>query len=384
MVLLPVFSMAQIKHDYLISRMNASVLLEDTVLTNLWGYGRYNTGTAIRITLPGPLLRYYTNDSVVIHFWNDSPEHHTIHLHGLDANQANDGVPSTSFPILQNDSTTYSFKALYPGTYLYHCHVTTTLHLAMGMYGMLVVDHPNNLMYQNGPGYNKDYAFLSSDMDRSWNDMPTSPGPFHEYEANYFMVNGKSGLQLFTDTSQIMRINAGDSVLLRLANVGYTISEYCFPIGTNPVIHMSDGRVLPSPVPIDTLKIYPGERYSILLKPTTFIADYICVSYIDMFNDNQLGTNFIGINQNYHPNSVYEMEISDWKIFPNPTENIIFIESNQYKENERIYFYNIQGQLVYTYKLSSTIEKIDLSFLESGIYILKSDQREKAYKLIVK
>ena len=87
-------------------------------------------------------LTYTEGESVQLNFTNPSPESHH-HLHGLDVDQANDGVPGTSFLVTTGDDATYSFDADYPGTFLYHCHVTTTLHLTMGMYGMVLVTRPD-------------------------------------------------------------------------------------------------------------------------------------------------------------------------------------------------------------------------------------------------
>ena len=52
------------------------------------------------ISIPGPLLEFGEGDSVTLILNNYSQgAPHTIHLHGLDANQANDGVPELSFLI---------------------------------------------------------------------------------------------------------------------------------------------------------------------------------------------------------------------------------------------------------------------------------------------
>ena len=108
--------------------MDGTFLSEDGTYTPYWGFGEFNPNlTNQRITLPSPLLIYDLNDSVYLKLHNLSPETHTIHLHGLDVTQINDGVPSTSFGVLFNDSAIYKFKAKHPGTYLYHCHVQTRI-----------------------------------------------------------------------------------------------------------------------------------------------------------------------------------------------------------------------------------------------------------------
>lgn len=367
-LLISSLSVGQIVHDYVVSQMNGITIMEDGTFVPIWGYGRYNHGGQLSANLPGPFLRYNYNDSVNIHFWNNSAEDHTIHLHGLDANQANDGVPSTSIAIDPQDSIVYKFRAEYTGTYLYHCHVTTTLHLTMGMYGMLVVDYPGNLLYQNGPGYNKEYAYLYSDMDRTWNFTPTSPGPFYLYDPTDFLLNGLQGTQLFTDATQIINAAPNDSILIRVGNVGYTISEYVFPEEMNASIEMSDGRPAPSPLEKDTLKVYPGERFSILLRPTSAYNGYIEVNSIDMFNDSVLYTNYIGINEPYHPTGIIDNSRKvDWSIYPNPNNGAFTIELSQ---SGQYNVYNIDGRLVKTFSLEAGSNQINLDNVENGVYFI--------------
>jgi plastocyanin len=373
LIILPLGVYSQVVHDYIFSGLNATVTLYDSSTTNFMGFGRYNTGTATNITFPGPLLRYNAGDSLAIHFRNDDTDKHTIHLHGLDVNQVNDGVPFTSFSIASGDSFIYNFVPNYPGVYLYHCHVATVFHLPMGMYGMIVIDYPGNLLYSGGPGYNKEYDFLSSDMYRFWNDNPTSPGLFYEYNPDYFFINGLSNQQLFADTSQIINASPGDSILLRLANIGYTMVEYVFPFGSNATVHMSDGRVLPNVISLDTLKIYPGERYSVLLKPTTAISSFITVNVYDMFLNNLLGTNLIGINKFNFPTHVEEISSnSDWKIYPNPFTDELHID-RPYKKYENVTLSDMSNREILRFQLKGKSTIISLNFLKKGRYILKCE-----------
>lgn len=362
------YGLSQVSHSYVASKMNGVLANEDGTMIPIWGYGNYSGGIIDTITLPGPLLRYNYDDSVNIHFWNDSPENHTIHLHGLDASQANDGVPTTSVAIGPNDSLTYRFKAKHSGTFLYHCHVTTTLHLTMGMYGMLVVDYPGSLLYQNGPGYNKEYTYLYSDMDRTWNFSPISPGPFYLYDPTDFYLNGLSGTQLFDDTTQIIRIYPQDSVLLRLANVGYTIVEYIFPSLMNSTIEMSDGRPAPSPLSKDTLRIYPGERYSVVMRPEFMHYGYVEVNSINMFTDSLLHTNYIGINEQFHPTGIEQNQnLANWNVYPNPNSGSFTIEL---MEQGDYHIYSVSGKLIEQLSLQAGRHQIELNKLDNGIYFI--------------
>ncbi len=102
---------------------------------------------------PSPVIRVEQGDTIWIQLENTHYFPHTIHLHGVDhpwidsAGEGNDGVPQTSDKfVLPGQSKTYEIRPRQPGTFVYHCHVQTHVHLAMGLVGMLVVEEnrPNN------------------------------------------------------------------------------------------------------------------------------------------------------------------------------------------------------------------------------------------------
>lgn len=382
--LFPILNLkSQIVEDHLVSKMDGTLLLDDlSTYVNYWGFGQYIINSQNKPSFPGPLLTYKENDSVHLWLHNLSPEDHTIHLHGLDVSQAYDGVPTTSFAVNSQDSTVYKFLCTHPGTYLYHCHVLTTLHLSMGMYGMIVVHHAiPNLLYNNGPGFNKEYNYLFSDMYKQWNINPTSPGEFYDFNADYFMVNGLSSYQLLEDSSQLIQYNQGDSIALRLANVAYSKIKLIFPLGCNPTIYMSDGRVLPNHFSTDTLNIFPGERYSIVLNPDPGMLDSIDVSYFKLTTNEHIGQNFIGILENQSFSNFQENEnISVPCIYPNPANEQLTIKSNS---EQNLIIIDINGKIIVNKKLINGINKLNTSSLNNGAYMLYFVEERKTNKLII-
>jgi len=357
----------------LVSEMLLTHTLDDGSTTQYWGYGTVNGNGSHSMSLPGPLLEINKGDTVVINFYNDSPEDHTIHLHGLDVNQANDGVPTTSFAVNSQQTATYTFVAKYAGTYLYHCHVLTTLHLTMGMYGMITVNNypDSTLIFTGGPSYNRKYEFLTSDMDLSWNNNTLSIPPMYTFKSNYFMVNGLSGNQLLNSTNNTVIANDGDSVLLRLGNIAYSKVRFIFPPSLNAVAYMSDGRVLPQSFSCDTLEINAGERYSVLLTPSgTVLPQNITVEYYEARNNNLEHTNYITVSSNLNTNDVLNNEFT---VFPNPT--ISEFKFNTLLTQHILKIYDLTGKEVYQQPITQYSSLIDISSLSNGIYILKYNQQ---------
>jgi len=361
----------------MVTEMLQTITLDGGDETQFWGYGLVNGNGSYTTSLPGPTLILSQGDSIYINMFNDSPEDHTIHLHGLDVGQLNDGVPATSFAVDPQQTVTYAFKANYAGVYLYHCHVLTTLHLTMGMYGMIVVKNsPNpNLIFTNGPSFNKEYNFLTSDMDRTWNDNTLSIPPMYRFKADYFMVNGKSGNQLYTNNTDQVQSYVGDTTVLRLANIAYSQVRYVFPPELNAKAYMSDGRVLPQAFNCDTLIVNAGERYTIVLIPDENINDDILVEYYEARNGDLVHTNHIKLNGDL---SVLENNVNNLDIYPNPvSENLTFRTLSLGSE---LKIYTLSGHLVEVFTITSYSTNINTSGFNSGVYIMK--YQDKALKMI--
>jgi nitrite reductase (NO-forming) len=107
-------------------------------------------------TVPGPTLRFKEGDNVTIHLINLDPKriYHTVHLH-VDHAAKFDGIFDTGIdgsiaygPSQQNhgkpNSTDYTFIAEPAGAFPYHCHsmseAGTSMHMRMGMYGLMIID----------------------------------------------------------------------------------------------------------------------------------------------------------------------------------------------------------------------------------------------------
>lgn len=361
----------------MVVEMTQSLNLDGGGTTEFWGYGLIRDNGAYNASIPGPVLEINLGDSVYINMYNDSPEDHTIHLHGLDVNQVNDGVPTTSFAVDPQDTVTYAFIANHEGIFLYHCHVLTTLHLTMGMYGMIVVsNYPDSTaIFNGGPSFNGEYRFLTSDMDRTWNDNTLSIPDMFTFKANYFMVNGKSGNQLYNSGGNQVQSYVGDTTALRLGNMAYSKTRYVFPPELNAKAYMSDGRVLTNAFDCDTLIINSGERYTVILTPTENINTDIIVEYYEARNGNLEHTNLIKLNGDL---SVTEGEIGEFDIYPNPATDVLNFRTLNF--GDIINIYDLSGKLVLSEMSNSFNTPINLSHLHNGVYILK--YQDKTLKVV--
>ncbi|WP_158602357.1 stalk domain-containing protein [Cohnella endophytica] len=247
--------------------------LPDGVQLYIWGYSLTNKpGSA---TVPAPALEVNEGDQVEIVLTNIGPQKsgtkrlaHTIHFHGLDTDQQNDGVPHTSPAIQVGESFKYQFTAKHAGTYFYHCHVDTIEHLQMGMYGAFIVKAKNgiNQDWTGGPTFDKDYVFLLNEIDPVWHQAVEGGKPYDrtDFHPKYWTINGKAYPDTETDPTSYIEGVVGETVLIRLINSGYESHSFHMH-GYHFQIIASDGRPLPEPLTKDTVLIGPGERYDLLV-----------------------------------------------------------------------------------------------------------------------
>ena len=195
-------------------------------------------------TVPGPMIKVATGDKVRIVLKNDLPQSTALHMHGIELPNAMDGVPFiTQDPIEPGKSFTYDFVAQGPEVGMYHSHDYAVSQVPDGMAGALIVgDEP----IPSG------YAPVTQELPMMLNDSGVIG----------FSLNGKS----FPATAPIVA-NAGDTVEIHYMNEGQQIHPMHLH-GIRQLVIAKDGNPLPAPYLADTVSVAPGERYTVLVKPT--------------------------------------------------------------------------------------------------------------------
>lgn len=208
--------------------------------------------------VPGPQIRVKNGERVRVKFTNNLPDPTTVHWHGVDVPNGQDGVPGvTQDPIEPGDSQNYEFVARPAGdrdgagTFLYHSHVEEDRQMPAGLYGSLIIEPRSG----------------ATDSERTLivSEMTVDPGsgrtrgvmPMEGMFPNFFTINGKS----FPETDQIA-VKAGERVTLRLINAG----QFAHPLhlhGTAFSVTARDGHPTRDRALRDTLTLESGERADI-------------------------------------------------------------------------------------------------------------------------
>lgn len=194
--------------------------------------------------VPGPLIKVAIGDHVQIVLKNELPQSTALHLHGIRLPNAMDGVPYvTQDAIKPGASFTYDFVAKGPAVGMYHSHDYALTQVSDGLAGAIIIgDQP----LPSG------YAPVTQEIPMMLNDAG----------AIGFSLNGKS----FPATAPVVA-RPGDTVEVHYMNEGQQIHPMHLH-GIPQLVIAKDGNPLAQPYLADTVNVAPGERFTVLIKPT--------------------------------------------------------------------------------------------------------------------
>ncbi|MFC7549709.1 multicopper oxidase family protein [Plantactinospora sp. GCM10030261] len=192
--------------------------------------------------VPGPELIATVGDVLEVTLRNrDIARGVTLHWHGYDVPNRQDGVPGvTQDAVLPGQEFVYRFRADQVGTYWYHTHAVSDIGVRKGLYGVLVV----------------------------------RPGPATGVDVTV-PVHTLAGRPLPAPRTE--RVQAGTPVRLRLVNTDSTTHRYALA-GAPVRVAAIDGMDLRGPTPlVDTAVLIPaGGRYDLVFTaPATPVALFV-------------------------------------------------------------------------------------------------------------
>jgi FtsP/CotA-like multicopper oxidase with cupredoxin domain len=243
------------------------VVMPDGREIEFWAFTDDATGEVF----PSLPIRVYERDLVQVRM-KARKNVHTIHHHGIEPDAFNDGVGHTSF---EAGEYTYQWQAHHAGTYFYHCHVNTTLHVQMGLWGALIIDpdpaDPESSaplgykrLFKGGPVYKtvNERIWGVSAVDPRWHELDHAAGlcgedvGLNDFRPAYFMIGNKAqvngaisraeaeGTQPpptrppITDSNIALTARQGEPALIRVINANY----YPIEIRVGPRVGSTPGE----------------------------------------------------------------------------------------------------------------------------------------------
>lgn len=177
--------------------------------------------------VPGRMIRVREGDTVEVEFSNNpsSTVPHNVDFHAATG-QGGGAAATFTAP---GRTSTFSFKALQPGLYIYHCAVAPVgMHIANGMYGLILVEPKEGL-----PKVDKEFYIVQGDFYTKGKKGAQSLQPFDMDKAvaeqpEYVVFNGHVGA-IAGDNA--LKAKAGETVRMYVGNGGPNLVSSFHVIG---------------------------------------------------------------------------------------------------------------------------------------------------------
>ncbi len=207
--------------------------------------------------VPGPMIRVRQGDTVKFTLTNKTGNlmPHNIDLHAVYGT----GGGSDATTISPGQSSSMTFKTLYPGAFIYHCAVANLdYHISSGMYGMIVVEPPEGLAkvdHEFYVGQNEIYTDFPAGTKGHLNFNYTAMQ--HE-DPTYVVLNGaKHGLT--PDRFGAMQVKVGETARVFMVCGGPNLTSNFHPVGNVWVKAWREGALASSPERyVQTMAVAPG------------------------------------------------------------------------------------------------------------------------------
>ncbi|MEX2367818.1 MAG: copper-containing nitrite reductase [Pseudohongiellaceae bacterium] len=118
--------------------------LETTEIVGRLGSNSHYKFWTFNDTIPGPMLRVREGDTVTVNMTNniDSNHIHSVDFHAVTGPGGGAAVTQAA----PGQTKSFTFKALQPGLYVYHCATPMVAqHITNGMYGLILVEPEGGL-----------------------------------------------------------------------------------------------------------------------------------------------------------------------------------------------------------------------------------------------
>jgi nitrite reductase (NO-forming) len=142
--------------------------------------------------VPGPFFRVRLGDTVEVHLKNlmNSTMSHSVDFHAATG-PGGGAVFSTTLP---GEETVFTFKALIPGLFVYHCATPMVAeHISNGMYGMILVEPEGGLPPVDHEFYVMQGEIYTNEAFGSTGHLTENVQALLNEDPEYFVFNGAVG-----------------------------------------------------------------------------------------------------------------------------------------------------------------------------------------------
>jgi nitrite reductase (NO-forming) len=205
--------------------------------------------------VPGPFIRVRVGDTVTVNLANheDSAMIHNVDFHSVTG--PGGGAEATAAD--PGEAKSFTFKALNPGLYVYHCAVhPAALHIANGMYGMILVEPEEGLPKVDHEFYVMQGEIYTEQPLGEKGEVEASFTKLLDERPEYFVFNGAVGA---LTEQKPLKAKVGETVRIFFGVGGpnYTSSFHVIGEIFDKVYAMGD-LTGPAHKDVQTISVAPG------------------------------------------------------------------------------------------------------------------------------
>jgi len=171
--------------------LNVRIDLETVEVSGLLADGTTYTYWTFNGLVPGPFLRVRVGDTVEVHLKNSmsSSMMHSVDFHAVTG----PGGGAVGTQTKAGEETMFTFKALNPGLYVYHCATPmVALHISNGMYGLILVEPEGGLPIVDREFYVMQGELYTTQPFGTAGAMTADTNRLLNETPDYFVFNGAS------------------------------------------------------------------------------------------------------------------------------------------------------------------------------------------------
>lgn len=206
--------------------------------------------------IPGPLVRVRQGDTVNLTFKNPSgsTKPHNVDFHAVYG-PGGGAVDTMSAP---GQTTQISFKAMYPGAFIYHCAIPNLdYHISSGMFGMILVEPPEGLPAVDREFYVGQHEVYTSE-EANDGHLAFDFDRMRQEDPGYVLFNGKKNA-LTEGNYGPMTAKVGETARVFMVTGGPNLTSSFHPIGNVFTEAWREGAVESRPERhVQTMPVAPG------------------------------------------------------------------------------------------------------------------------------
>lgn len=181
-------------------------------------------------SIPGPFIRARVGDTVEITLRNETDNAfvHSVDLHAATGPGGGGEVSQ----IQPGETKVFSFQALNPGIYVYHCATPSVPHhIASGMFGLILIEPEGGLPMVDREFYVMQSEIYTAEAFGSLGELTFSHDKMANEDPEYFVFNGAVGAVGLASEEHMLRANVGETVRIYIGVGGPNFTSSFHVIG---------------------------------------------------------------------------------------------------------------------------------------------------------